>query len=364
MKSVVASMGTSFTEEQIAALWRLSEEPIVCFDADRAGLAAAHRAIDKILPALKVGQTFRFAIMQGEKDPDDLIREKGLDAFKAILSGSLPLWDMLWNREVEFGDPRFETPDSQAALETKFRTIVRSIKDETIQSAYVRRSRMQLANLFWDIEKSRRGAPSAGLGKGLVKSELKISQVGHRLGVQKILLGMLVHYPEFLEEKLDFIERIQFEGNLEDFRRALYDLLIVHGDVSVQLIYSSLKPAFYEVLKEIHGQQDSTRPWGYRLFQLFPFLRIDPPRDFVSSCLDHFIRVLQAEHIAEDIEALKKESMQPGASDDLGEQMIRLVREYQSEREKILSEDMALAETASEIRRVALGPAVYVPVAA
>ena len=200
MKSVVATMGTSFTEEQIAALWRLSEEPIVCFDADKAGLLAAHRSIDKILPALKVGQTFRFAILHGGKDPDDLIREKGIEAFKEILSGSLPLWDMLWSREVDDNPcASFSTPDSQAALEAKFKTIIRSIKDETIQSAYWRRSRMQLANLFWDIEKSRRGTPAAGL----VKSKLKISQFGHRLGVQKVLLGMLVHYPEFLEEKLD-----------------------------------------------------------------------------------------------------------------------------------------------------------------
>jgi DNA primase len=362
IKSVVASMGTAFTEEQIATLWRLSDEPIVCFDADRAGIGAAHRAIDRILPALAVGRTFRFAIMQGEKDPDDLIREKGLDAFKGVLSGSLPLWDMLWNREVEFKEQQFNTPDSQAALEAKFRTIVHSIKDGTIRSAYLRRSRMQLANLFWDIEKSRRGVTFAG--KGFVKSELRISQFGHRLGVQKIVLGMLVHYPEFLEEKLDLVERVQFEGNLEEFRCALYDLLIVHGDVSVHLIYSKLKPVFYEVLKEIHGEQDSGRPWGYRLFELFPFLKHDPPREFVSRCLDHFIKILQVENIADDIEALKMESMNPGASDDLGDQMIRLVREHQSAREEIHSEDMALAEIATEIRRVALGPEIYAPVAA
>src|SRR6266446_6504482 len=44
LKSVVASMGTALTEEQIATLWRLASEPIVCFDADRAGIAAAHRS--------------------------------------------------------------------------------------------------------------------------------------------------------------------------------------------------------------------------------------------------------------------------------------------------------------------------------
>ena len=54
---------------------------------------------------------------QGGKDPDDLIREKGIGAFTAILSGSQPIWDVLWEREVENVDVK--TPDAQAALEQK-----------------------------------------------------------------------------------------------------------------------------------------------------------------------------------------------------------------------------------------------------
>ena len=85
LKSVVATMGTSFTEDQISSLWRLAAEPVVCFDADRAGIAAAYRSIDQILPALKVGRSFRFAFIDEKKDPDELIREKGLGAFKSVL---------------------------------------------------------------------------------------------------------------------------------------------------------------------------------------------------------------------------------------------------------------------------------------
>src|SRR5262249_9986726 len=117
IKSVVATMGTAFTEEQIATLWRLSPEPVVCFDADRAGIAAAYRSIDRILPLLSVGKSFRFAFMVGEKDPDDLIREQGVEAFRNVLSGSQPIWDVLWARETDNFDVK--TPDKQAALEKK-----------------------------------------------------------------------------------------------------------------------------------------------------------------------------------------------------------------------------------------------------
>ncbi|MFM9974977.1 MAG: DNA primase, partial [Beijerinckiaceae bacterium] len=49
LRHVVATLGTAFTEEQIATLWRYAPEPIICFDGDRAGIAAANRAIDRIL---------------------------------------------------------------------------------------------------------------------------------------------------------------------------------------------------------------------------------------------------------------------------------------------------------------------------
>jgi DNA primase len=84
LKSVVATMGTSFTEDQIGSLWRVASEPVVCFDADSAGIAAAYRSIDRILPTLKVGRSFRFAFMDEKKDPDELIRtyqRKGIERF-------------------------------------------------------------------------------------------------------------------------------------------------------------------------------------------------------------------------------------------------------------------------------------------
>jgi len=69
MKCVVATMGTAFTEEQIVVLWRLSTEPVVCFDADRAGIAAAYRSIDRMLPVLKVGKTFALPLCTAAKTP-------------------------------------------------------------------------------------------------------------------------------------------------------------------------------------------------------------------------------------------------------------------------------------------------------
>jgi DNA primase len=357
MKSVVASMGTAFTEDQIATLWRLSEEPIVCFDADRAGIAAAHRSIDRILPVLKVGRTFRFVFLRDEKDPDDLIRERGLKAFTEALRGSLPVWDVLWERETSVA--KVSTPDGQAALESKLTSITSTIKDAHVRNAYSRICRIQLANLFWQASRAKRDGSK---GTNFVQHEVRIEKEGYRHGLQKLILGLLVHHPTLLEEKMPLMAEITFVTELDEFRNALYDLLVMNNNVSVQLIYDRLKPGFYKVLEEIHGHQTKTRAMGHRLMQRFPILRVDPPLEFISRCIDHFLSLLVTEQIREEIKVLKETPANDRT--ELSERVLSIVRDLQIQEAGNLAKDLALAEEASEIRRLALGPAEYQRVAA
>src|SRR6266576_4004948 len=73
----VAPLGTALTENQLALLWKMADEPILCFDGDRAGQKAAWRAADMALPQLKPGKSLRFALLPEGQDPDDLARSGG-----------------------------------------------------------------------------------------------------------------------------------------------------------------------------------------------------------------------------------------------------------------------------------------------
>ncbi len=73
----VAPLGTALTERQLQILWRMADEPILCFDGDKAGMRAAHRAADLALPLLQPGKSLRFALLPPGQDPDDLIRAAG-----------------------------------------------------------------------------------------------------------------------------------------------------------------------------------------------------------------------------------------------------------------------------------------------
>src|SRR5690606_4691136 len=61
--NAVAPLGTALTENQMELLWRISPEPVLCFDGDQAGLRAAWRAADLILPSVQPGRTARFALL-------------------------------------------------------------------------------------------------------------------------------------------------------------------------------------------------------------------------------------------------------------------------------------------------------------
>lgn len=132
--NTVAPLGTALTEHQLGLLWRLTPEPILCFDGDKAGLRAAYRAADLALPLLAPGKSIRFALLPEGRDPDDLIRESGRDAMKSVLDAAKPLVDLIWMRESEQGG--FETPERRAAFEARMRAMARGIGDETVRRHY------------------------------------------------------------------------------------------------------------------------------------------------------------------------------------------------------------------------------------
>src|SRR5271156_1194506 len=116
-EATVAPLGTALTADQLALLWRMADEPILCFDGDDAGRRAAYRALDLALPLLKPGKSLKLATLPDGQDPDDLVRSGGRDAIEDVLGAARPLADMLWTREIEAG--AFDTPERRAALEAR-----------------------------------------------------------------------------------------------------------------------------------------------------------------------------------------------------------------------------------------------------
>ncbi|WP_339037093.1 DNA primase [Bradyrhizobium symbiodeficiens] len=130
----VAPLGTALTESQLALLWKMADEPILCFDGDRAGQKAAYRAADLALPFLAPGKSLRFALLPEGQDPDDLVRSGGRGAVEDVIAAAKPLAEMIWSRELEGGN--FATPERRAALEARIKELANGIRDEVVRRYY------------------------------------------------------------------------------------------------------------------------------------------------------------------------------------------------------------------------------------
>ena len=130
----VAPLGTALTEDQLGLLWRLADEPILCFDGDKAGKRAAFRAIDVAFPLLQAGKSLRFALLPEGQDPDDLFKSGGAQALEAVLARAMPLVDLFWARGLE-AQP-VDTPERRAAFEKRIKAEIQAIPDESLRKLY------------------------------------------------------------------------------------------------------------------------------------------------------------------------------------------------------------------------------------
>jgi DNA primase len=154
----VAPLGTALTENQLALLWKMADEPVLCFDGDRAGQKAMWRAADLALPHLLPGKSLRFALLPEGQDPDDLARSGGRAAIEEVIKAARGLADVIWSREIAGGT--FATPERRAALEERIGELCRGIRDEVVRRYYRGDLAERLRRAF--MPEGGRGSPGRG----------------------------------------------------------------------------------------------------------------------------------------------------------------------------------------------------------
>jgi DNA primase len=229
----VAPLGTALTEDQMSLLWRMVDEPILCFDGDKAGRKAAYRAIDVALPLMTPGKSLRFAMMPEGQDPDELLRAGGAEAVRAVIAAARPLVDMLWAREVEAAP--LDTPERRAAFERRIGVALQQIRDEATRRHYRANMDERLGALFPAPQRNRgveryqpggRGRDRGRFGQGtlppgplrasptLARSAIFTSPgVGESPREAFILAGLAAH-PSQIGAMADLVAEIDWQGPL------------------------------------------------------------------------------------------------------------------------------------------------------
>ena len=102
----VATLGTATTAEHLRRIFRLVPAVVFAFDGDRAGRAAAWRALQQALPETREGREIRFLFLPQGQDPDTLILTEGRAAFEERLALAVPLSEYLVQELSAQGDLR------------------------------------------------------------------------------------------------------------------------------------------------------------------------------------------------------------------------------------------------------------------
>ena len=206
----VAPLGTALTAEQMAELWRVSAEPVLCFDGDAAGARAAAKAAEVALPLLSPEKSLRFATLPAGEDPDTLLRRSGPRAMQAVLDAAQPLSEALFGLVAGGAIP--VSPEGRALLRNRLVAAANAIPDKSLAAEY----RRALLDRFFAASKrpDRRAAPRHA------RPVPDAAQA--RQARAAILLATCAHHPQLLPEVEEPLALLDFpEGPLRAARDAM-----------------------------------------------------------------------------------------------------------------------------------------------
>jgi DNA primase len=298
-EATVAPLGTALTIDQLQLLWKMTDEPVLCFDGDGAGRRAAYRAVDLALPLLAPGKSLKFASLPEGQDPDDLARSGGRDAIAEVLSGARALSQVLWTRETEAGG--FDTPERRAALEARVAEVTNIIADGSVRKYYRRDFEDRLRRLFetdrrpaqphgQNLQRPRNFMPRARPGarsrfdrqhfdRPMLASgpyvgsspQLAASPLlsGHRSAVPRreaLILQAIVNHPWLAQEHLEELAELEFRhADTRRLKGALLDILTHDGQPDTEQLKSSLAATGNgELMTRIAIAITTTSVWGAR----------------------------------------------------------------------------------------------------
>ncbi|SDB39101.1 DNA primase [Bauldia litoralis] len=272
----VAPLGTALTDRQLEILWRMADEPILCFDGDSAGVRAAWRAAETALPFLQPGKSLRFALLPEGQDPDDLIRTAGRQAMADVLAAARPLVDLIWSRETESGV--FDTPERRAALEARLREIARAIGDESVRRHYSQALTERLVAFFPAPERryggrgrddggrsgygerggfggGRRDGRSTGPGRTQIPVSDRLRRTGilSRQGTpplrEAVLVMTMLDHPALIVRHLDEFAHVEIgHPDLAGLQAALLEIVATDHDVEAAALRERLAQSRFSAL--------------------------------------------------------------------------------------------------------------------
>ena len=230
----VAPLGTALSDDQLIMMWRLSDEPIICMDGDKAGYRSAIRTLHIALPLIKPGKSLRFIFLPDGQDPDNLIANDKKDLLINIINNPMAMFDFLWKSETE--NISLDTPERRAGFKSLIEKKISLIVDLTVRREY--------KNSFYSyfdkyILKKSNQINKTKNNLNFINNELdklNADRVNKKMYVnfrEKNLIESILNNPDLLEKIDEEFSMLIFSNkNLNLLRQALLDLYKKNGNIN------------------------------------------------------------------------------------------------------------------------------------
>ncbi len=233
----LSPLGTALTEEQLQLVWKLHDEPVLCFDGDAAGQKAAARALERLIPLLEPGRSARFASLPEGMDPDDILKRYGPKGLQRVVASASGVVDALWAQklsEYRLDDTRTQA-GARAAFWQDMRQIVKTIKHNQTRQAF-------LDDLEFRIT-AMRAANTGSVEMGLQRPGYNTNRPKTGRIVQyRAILALLISFPEAFTECAEGLSLLAFnDESLEEVKKAVIEHLIRDPDLDAGGLTHHLK---------------------------------------------------------------------------------------------------------------------------
>src|SRR3989454_3955066 len=131
IRNVVASLGTALTPEQAKLLGRFARKVVVNYDGDRAGVQAAKRAIEILLPE---DLDVKVLVLPNKSDPDEFIRQQGVSEYQRLRGDALPHIQFVIDQAV--ADRNLHRPAEKAEAVEEVLPYVRAVRNRIQKREY------------------------------------------------------------------------------------------------------------------------------------------------------------------------------------------------------------------------------------
>ncbi|MBR3661809.1 MAG: DNA primase [Alphaproteobacteria bacterium] len=228
----VAPLGTALTEDQILEAWKVCPTPTLCFDGDSAGIKAAIRSVDRVLPILRAGYSVKYIFLKEKKDPDELLRTLGPDVFEKYLQNAKPLVDILWHK-CKMGKET-QTPEQKALLEKETYDEVAKIADVQTRNYYMQEMKKRIYYEFGKGSVYKNSSAKTGhiANKANFAPNSKNTNFVHKHPLNDLVLRLIVSaiilYPELAAK---YAERLlSFDTKQSPLSKVLDEILEIAGE--------------------------------------------------------------------------------------------------------------------------------------